>query len=65
MATFDIALKGWIRIKAAKEEEAREQAQDAIERLIDEAHKHGHIEGTFFEEVGIEPVSDPPAVNAE
>ena len=65
MANFDISIKGWLQVEAATEEEAKEKAQTVIEWLTAEAHKRGYTEGTFFEEVGIMPVVDPPAVKAK
>jgi len=52
-------------VEAATEEAAKEQAQQVIEWLTAEPHQRGHMERTFFEGTGIEPVSDPPAVNSE
>ena len=40
------------------------KGQEAIEWLTAEAHQRGSTEGTFFEEVGLMPLADPPAVEA-
>ena len=58
---FDIAIKGWVRVQADTEEEAKGKASQVIEWLTAEAHERGHTEGTFFEEVGIQPLE--PSAN--
>lgn len=62
---YDLAIKGWMQVDADNEEEAKVKVQEAIEWLTEESHKHGYTEGTFFEEVGLMPLADPPAFEAE
>ena len=51
---FDVAIKGWVRVGADNERDAKAPASQVLEWLTAEALKRGH-DGTFFEE-GLHPV---------
>ena len=53
---FDVAIKGWVRVEAENEAEAKEKSGQIVERLTVEGQMLGHTEGAYFEEVGIEPL---------
>ena len=52
---FDVAIKGWVRVGADNERDAKAQASKVLEWLTAEALKRGY-DGTSFEEVGLHPV---------
>ena len=64
---YDIAIKGWVRIDAESEEEANEKGKGIVVGLLNATLTGGlgQAEGTAFEKVGVHPLSDPPAVEAE
>lgn len=57
---FDVAIKGWVGIEAESEEAAKAKAKEITDWLHADAVDGGYsgLEGTFFEEVGIEPVDE-------
>ena len=61
---YDVAIKGWLTVDAETEAEANAKEQEAIEWLTEGANRRSYA-GVKFEETGLHPLADPPAVKSE